>query len=77
LRVERRTFCGRKRKLAGIDHDDNGFHACVGVGAVVGSSRTNGQRPGLRFVRKRPIGEAVSSLPDGSGLYPAGIDDTE
>src|SRR5262249_31334518 len=33
-----------------------------GVGAVVGSSRTNGQRPGLRFVRKCPIGDPAFKM---------------
>ncbi len=62
LRVERRTFCGRKREVAGIDCDDNGFHTSGAVGDVVGSSWTNGQRPGLRFVRKRPIGDAAFKM---------------
>src|SRR5262249_20425989 len=62
LRVERRTFCGRKRELAGIDRNDNGYHSSAGVGAVVGSRRTNGQRPGLRFVRKCPIGDAAFKM---------------
>src|SRR5215831_21281804 len=62
LRVERRTFCGRQRELVGTDRDDNGFHTSAGVGAIIGSSRTNGQRPGPRFVRQRPIGDAAFKM---------------